>query len=125
MSITKTTKTIVENKTSTPLVLKAGNGGVYTPLATLEKDCKYTIKCDQNATYREFFIAQPPSSTGQSQSPITATITSDDCAEYDLIAIKSQGGRLEVDFQHKRDNTKVGFLSKILTKIGLKWLITG
>ncbi|KAG0554848.1 hypothetical protein KC19_12G124600 [Ceratodon purpureus] len=80
----KPLKTVVINRSGTELELKEGNGGVYRKLTTLgNKDsAKYVISCDQNATYREYWVG-----TGVGDGADSITITSDDCAEYKTISI--------------------------------------
>jgi hypothetical protein len=79
-----TVKTVVINESGTTLKLKEGNGGVYRNLATLQaKTGKHTITCNNNATYREYWVGTGLEDGDES----VITITSDDCSEYQTIYI--------------------------------------
>jgi hypothetical protein len=73
-------QTRVVNESETSFELKQGNGGHYTWLTTLEIGKSYTIRCDPNATYCEYWVG---SVAGKPET----IISSDDCAEYKEIKI--------------------------------------
>lgn len=71
------------NNSHTTLDLKEGNGGVYKYLHTLKaKKGKYTIKCNTNATVREYWVG-----TGLGDGTDSIMINSGDCIEYETIYI--------------------------------------
>ena len=84
--------TVFVNHTQGPLELQVGNPHYKADLATVEKDRKYTIEVDFNATYHEYFMGAVH---GASDKKLV--VSTDDCCDYKSITIKDLGnGTLEV-----------------------------
>ena len=84
--------TVFVNHTQGPLKLQVGNPHYKADLATVEKDGKYTIEVDFNATYHEYFMGAVH---GASDKKLV--VSTDDCCDYKSITIKELGnGTFEV-----------------------------
>lgn len=87
------TSTVFVNHTQGPLKLQVGNPHYKADLATVEKDGKYTVEVDFNATYREYFMGAVHAATDKK-----LVISTDDCCDHKCITIKELGnGTFEVD----------------------------
>jgi hypothetical protein len=76
----KTTKVI--NGIGKPLILRESTGSVKRTLKELkDKDSRYTISVDANATYREYWCAEKP------DDPNAVVLSSDDCQEFKEVTI--------------------------------------
>ena len=85
--------TVFVNHTQGPLKLQVGNPHYKADLATVEKDGKYTVEVDFNATYREYFMGAVHAATDKK-----LVISTDDCCDHKCITIKELGnGTFEVD----------------------------
>lgn len=83
-------ETKVYNDTENDYHLKEGNAGNYRLLMILKKHTSTIIKCDLNATYREYWVGTAAGIPG-------AIISSDECAECTEIRIVPSGvGRNEL-----------------------------
>lgn len=82
MSTKKLYSTTVINLSGNDYVLKEGNAGVYSQMSKLPpRSGKFTIQCNPNATYREYWV-------GTDLAKVATIISSDDCMEYEVIKIK-------------------------------------
>lgn len=83
-------ETKVYNDTDNDYHLKEGNAGNYWLLMIFKKHTSTVIKCDLNATYREYWV-------GSANGIAGAIMSSDDCAECSEIRIVASGnGRNQI-----------------------------
>lgn len=80
-----TTKFI--NGTDEKLEVKEGNAGVYSKIAIVGPGGSCDVKCDPNATYREYWV-------GTNASGMVVTINSDDCADSEAITVVDRMGNI-------------------------------
>ena len=97
MATTKAQPTTeIINKTHGTLTVQVGNHHHFVALTTLEKDAKYTMPVDFNATYQEFWV-------GVDETGKKLIVTSDDCCDYKCITIQEEAdGKFDMHKEPRR-----------------------
>lgn len=82
-------KTKVTNESKNTIILKEGNAGVYSALGKLHKDESMTLEVSANATYREYWFAVDPGTSGDK-----IILTSDDCLGLKEVKITEEADKI-------------------------------
>nr|PNR30723.1 hypothetical protein PHYPA_027039 [Physcomitrium patens] len=111
---------MIRNASKCILILSAGSGHYFVPVAKVEKGGEYAMRLGMNWAYREFQLEY------EDDAGKKVLVTSDDCCDYERITITERDGQLVLDTVPRNhygpSSSEAGWQTKTIKRSFLSWL---